>query len=82
MPNERYEKSVPHYKDKEPVDPSKYSGAGATGPPITPIEIDEMHDILKSVGAFDKQVKNEKSNANKNKAKGYAKAKAIGKKYG
>jgi len=44
---------------------------------------EEWHDIQQSVGALSPQVKiNEKSNANKNKAKGYAKAKAIGKKYG
>jgi hypothetical protein len=44
---------------------------------------EEWHDIQQSVGALGPQVKiNEKSNANKNKAKGYAKAKAIGKKYG
>ncbi len=44
---------------------------------------EEWHDIQQSVGALGPQAKiNEKSNANKNKAKGYAKAKAIGKKYG
>ena len=44
---------------------------------------EEWLDIQQSVGALSPQVKiNEKSNANKNKAKGYAKAKAIGKKYG
>ena len=43
---------------------------------------EEWFDIQHSIGAFGIQVKNEKSNANKNKAKGYAKAKAIGKKHG
>jgi len=46
------------------------------------ISHEEWFDIQHSVGAFGTQVKNEKSNANKNKAKGYAKAKAIGKKHG
>ena len=44
---------------------------------------EEMYDIFKSVGALGQQVKaNEKQKANKNKAKGYAQAKTIGKKYG
>ena len=44
---------------------------------------EEMHDILHSVGALGTQVKaSEKQKANENKAKGYAKAKTIGKKYG
>ena len=43
---------------------------------------EEIQDILKSIGALDEQVKNEKSKANENKKKGYAKAKAISKKYG
>ena len=43
---------------------------------------EEIHDILKSIGALGEQVKNEKSKANENKKKGYAKAKAISKKYG
>jgi|TARA_Y100000310_G_scaffold75221_1_gene71453 hypothetical protein len=57
---EKYIKSVPHYKDKKPGDPTKYSGAGATDIPIKEIDLDEMQDILKSVGAFDEQVKKEK----------------------
>tara|TARA_R100000365_G_C2681724_1_gene26892 strand:+ start:87 stop:269 length:183 start_codon:yes stop_codon:yes gene_type:complete len=43
---------------------------------------EEIQDILKSIGALGEQVKNEKSKANENKKKGYAKAKAISKKYG
>jgi len=44
---------------------------------------EEIRDILKSTGALGEQVKaNEKSKANANKAKGYAKAKVIGRKYG
>ena len=44
---------------------------------------EEIRDILKSTGALGEQVKaNEKSKANANKAKGYAKAKSIGRKYG
>ena len=82
MPRTKYIKSVPHYKDKKSGDPFKYSGAGAGEAPIISIEIDEMQDILKSVGALGEQVKNEKSKANENKKKGYAKAKAISKKYG
>ena len=50
---------------------------------VLPIDPEEKQDILKSVGALGEQVKvNEKSKANANKAKGYAKAKAIGRKYG
>jgi len=44
---------------------------------------EEIFDILKSVGALGQQVKaSEKQKANENKAKGFAKAKTIGKKYG
>ena len=44
---------------------------------------EEMRDIFKSVGALGQQVKaSEKQKANENKAKGYAKAKSIGKKHG
>ena len=43
---------------------------------------EEIHDILKSIGALGEQVKYEKSKANENKKKGYAIAKVIGKKYG
>ena len=47
------------------------------------ISHEEWFDIQQSVGAFGQQVKaNEKSKANANKAKGYAKAKSIGRKYG
>ena len=53
---------------------------------IDPVPTDtpeEIFDILKSVGALGEQVKaNEKQKANENKAKGFAKAKTIGKKYG
>ena len=53
---------------------------------IDPVPVDtpeETLDILKSVGALGEQVKaSEKQKANENKAKGYAKAKTIGKKYG
>jgi len=56
---EKYIKSVPHYKDKKPGDPVKYGGAAAADMAIKEIDLDEMQDILKSVGAFDKQVKKE-----------------------
>ena len=53
---------------------------------IDPVPVDtpeETLDILKLVGALGEQVKaSEKQKANENKAKGYAKAKTIGKKYG
>ena len=53
---------------------------------IDPIPEDtpaETHDILHSIGALGPQVKaSEKQKANENKAKGYAKAKSISKKYG
>ena len=53
---------------------------------IDPVPVDtpeETLDILKSVGALGEQVKaSEKQKANENKAKGYAKAKSIGKKHG
>ena len=53
---------------------------------IDPVPSDtpeEMHDILHSIGALGTQVKaSEKQKANENKAKGYAKAKSISKKYG
>tara|TARA_R100001132_G_C3185579_1_gene40011 strand:+ start:236 stop:478 length:243 start_codon:yes stop_codon:yes gene_type:complete len=69
MPWPKYIKSVPHYKDKKPGDPIKYSGAGATDVPIKEIDLDEMQDILKSVGAFDKQVKKEKESGTNTYAK-------------
>jgi len=44
---------------------------------------EETHDILHSIGALGQQVKaTEKQKANENKAKGYAKAKSISRKYG
>jgi len=53
---------------------------------IDPVPVDtpeETLDILKSVGALGEQVKaSEKQKATENKAKGYAKAKSIGRKYG
>ena len=53
---------------------------------IDPVPTDtpeETLDILKSIGALGEQVKaSEKQKANENKAKGYAKAKSIGRKYG
>ena len=50
---------------------------------VLPIDPEEKQDILKSVGALGEQVKaSEKQKANENKAKGYAKAKSIGRKYG
>jgi hypothetical protein len=53
---------------------------------IDPVPADtpeETRDILKSIGALGEQVKaSEKQKATENKAKGYAKAKSIGNKYG
>ena len=47
------------------------------------ISHEDFHDILHSIGALGPQVKaSEKQKANENKAKGYAKAKSIGRKYG
>jgi hypothetical protein len=47
------------------------------------ISHEEWRDIQHSLGALGPQVKiNEKSKANENKRKGFAKAKAVGKKYG
>ena len=51
--------------------------------PVPADTADEIREILKSVGALGEQVKaSEKQKANENKAKGYAKAKSIGRKYG
>ena len=55
-----YEKSTPHSKDFGGRDPTDYGGKGTGGDPLEPIEIDEMSDIEKSLGAKDEQVKKEK----------------------
>ena len=80
---EKYIKSVTHFKASGGVRPEKYVGAGAGEAPTLEIEPEEKLDIIKSTGALGEQVKvNDKSKANANKAKGYAKAKSIGRKYG
>ena len=55
-----YEKSTPHSKDFGGKEPTDYGGKGTGGDPLEPIEIDEMSDIEKSLGAKDEQVKKEK----------------------
>ena len=56
---------------------------GGTSEESDDMSHEEWHDIQQSVGALGPQVKiNEKSKANENKRKGYAKAKKISKKYG
>ena len=55
-----YVKSTPHSKDFGGRDPIDYGGKGTGGDPLEPIEIDEMQDVIKSIGANDEQVKKEK----------------------
>tara|TARA_R110000751_G_scaffold64312_5_gene132207 strand:+ start:764 stop:985 length:222 start_codon:yes stop_codon:yes gene_type:complete len=63
--------------------PDEKVGVAGTSEGVHDISPEEMQGIFQSVGALGTQVKaNEKSKANANKAKGYAKAKTIGKKYG
>ena len=63
--------------------PDEKVGVGGTSEGVHDVSPEEMHGIFQSVGALGQQVKaSEKQKANENKAKGYAKAKTIGKKYG
>ena len=64
-----YVKSTPHSKDFGGKDPTDYGGKGTGGDPLEPIEIDEMGDIEKSLGAKDEQVKKEKESSTNTYAK-------------
>ena len=64
-----YEKSTPHSKDFGGKDPTDYGGKGTGGDPLEPIEIDEMQDVIKSIGGYDKQVKKQKESGTNSYAK-------------